>query len=69
MQDVLLTLYSLQLGAPEGHGQVQWDEVLVVTQGHEELEFHFCQHLQQKVRACEGFCTQIFKFLPSEHPE
>lgn len=27
----MLTLYPLQFGAPKGHGQVEWDEVLVVT--------------------------------------
>lgn len=67
--EVLLTLYSLQLGATEGHGQVQGDEVFVVTQVHEELKLHFCQHLRQKHTRVWGLCTQIFKLLPSEHPE
>lgn len=40
-----LTLYPLHLGAPERHGQVEGDEVLVVTHRHQEIKLHFSQHL------------------------
>lgn len=42
-----LTLYPLQLGAPERHGQVKRDEVLVVAHRHQEIKLHFSQHLKR----------------------
>lgn len=47
----MLTLYPLQFGAPKGHGQVEGDEVFVVTHGHEEIELHLRQHLWQTKQA------------------
>lgn len=46
-----LTLDPLQLGAPEGHGQVEGDEVLVVAHRHQEVELHLRQHLSKQTRA------------------
>lgn len=43
----MLTLYPLQFGAPKGHGQVEGDEVFMVTHRHQEIKFHFSQHLWQ----------------------
>lgn len=43
----MLTLHPLQFGAPKGHGQVEGDEVFVVTHRHQEIKFHFSQHLWQ----------------------
>lgn len=40
-----LTLDPLQLGAPESHGQVEGDEVLVVAHRHQEVKLHLRQHL------------------------
>lgn len=62
-----LTLYPLQFGAPKGHGQVERDEVLVVTHGHQEIEFHFSQHLREtkKKQNKHGFvlCTRHANYL------
>lgn len=40
-----LTLDPLQFGAPESHGQVEGDEVLVVAHRHQEVKLHLRQHL------------------------
>lgn len=58
-----LTLYPLQLGAPESHGQVERDEVLVVTQGHQEVKLHLGQHLWPTGESAVR--TQICKFRPN----
>lgn len=46
-----LTLDPLQLGAPEGHGQVEGDEVLVIARRHQEVKLHLRQHLCKQTRA------------------
>lgn len=58
-----LTLYPLQLGAPESHGQVERDEVLVVTQSHQEVKLHLGQHLWPTGESAVR--TQICKFWPN----
>lgn len=58
-----LTLYPLQLGAPESHGQVERNEVLVVTQSHQEVKLHLGQHLWRTGESAVR--TQICKFRPN----
>lgn len=48
----MLTLYPLQFGAPKGHGQVEGDEVFMVTHRHQKIKFHFSQHLWQTKHTC-----------------